>query len=72
MLFNKKYKNLREKIERLDYSLYLQIEQYVNRADTKYHKGRIDGLISARGAIQKILDEEDKRNVNFTNKKRMV
>ncbi len=60
MLFNKKYKNLREKIERLDYSLYLQIEQYVNRADTKYHKGRIDGLISSRGAIQKILDGEDK------------
>ncbi len=58
---NKKYKNLKEKIEQLDYSLYLQIEQYTNRADTKYHKGRIDGLVSARGAIGKILDEEYKK-----------
>lgn len=61
MIFGKKYKILKEKLERLDYSLYLQIEQYANRADTKYHKGRIDGLISARGAIEKILQEEDKK-----------
>lgn len=61
MLFGKKYKILKEKLERLDYSLYLQIEQYANRVDTKYHKGRIDGLISARGAIEKILQEEDKK-----------
>lgn len=61
MLFGKKYKILKEKLDRLDYSLYLQIEQYANRADTKYHKGRIDGLISARGAIEKILQEEDKK-----------
>ena len=57
-MFNKKYKNLKEKIERLDYSLYLQIETDANRADTKYHRGRIDGLVSARGAIEKILSEE--------------
>ena len=57
-MFNKKYKNLKEKLEILDYSLYLQIEQYANRADTKYHKGIIDGLVSARRAIEKILDEE--------------
>lgn len=63
MLFGKKYKNLKEKLERLHYSLYLQIEQYANRVDTRYHKGRIDGLISARGAIEKILQEEDKRNI---------
>lgn len=61
MIFDKKYKQLREKIDRLDYSLYLQIEQYANRADTKYHRGRIDGLISARGAIEKILNEEYKK-----------
>ena len=57
-MFNKKYKDLKEKIENLDYSLYLQIETYANRADTKYHRGRIDGLVSVRGAIEKILEEE--------------
>lgn len=62
MIFNKKYKALMEKIERLDYSLYLQIDQYASRADTKYHRGRIDGLVSARGAIEKILDEENRKN----------
>lgn len=62
MILSKKYKILKEKLEKLDYSLYLQIEQYANRADTKYHKGRIDGLISARGTIEKILQEEEKKD----------
>lgn len=52
-MFNKKYKKLKEKLERLDYSLYLQIEQYSNRADTKYHRGIISGLISIRSEIKK-------------------
>ena len=35
---------LEDKIRNLDYVLYLQIKQYKNRADTKYHRGIIDAL----------------------------
>lgn len=33
---------LENKIRNLDYGLYLQIKQYRNRADTKYHRISID------------------------------
>ncbi len=56
--YKEKYNQLKEKIERLDYSLYLQINTYARRADTKYHRGIIDSLFNIRQAINKIIEEE--------------
>lgn len=55
---------LENKIRNLDYVLYLQIKQYKNRADTKYHRGVIDALNSVRASIEEILktEEEEKNN----------
>lgn len=50
---------LENKIRELDYVLYLQIKQYKNRADTKYHRGIIDALSSVRASIEKILNETE-------------
>lgn len=50
---------LEDKIRNLDYVLYLQIKQYKNRADTKYHRGIIDALTSVRASIEKILNETE-------------
>ncbi len=59
MIFNKKYKEkynkLKEEIEKLDDSLYCQIQLYDNRADTKYHRGIKDALISVRRTLTEIL-----------------
>lgn len=51
---------LENEIRNLDYVLYLQIKQYKNRADTKYHRGVIDALSSVRASIQEILNETEK------------
>lgn len=51
---------LENEIRNLDYVLYLQIKQYKNRADTKYHRGIIDALSSVRASIQEILNETEK------------
>lgn len=56
-MFNKKYKMLKNEIEKLDECLYTQINLYMNRADTKYHRGIIDALISTRELIQDILNK---------------
>lgn len=48
---------LENEIRNLDYVLYLQIKQYKNRADTKYHRGIIDALTSVRVSIEEILNE---------------
>lgn len=48
---------LENEIRNLDYVLYLQIKQYKNRADTKYHRGVIDALTSVRVSIEEILNE---------------
>lgn len=50
---------LENKIRELDYVLYLQIKQYKNRADTKYHRGIIDALSSVRASIEEILNETE-------------
>ena len=50
---------LEDKIRNLDYVLYLQIKQYKNRADTKYHRGIIDALTSVRASLEKILNETE-------------
>lgn len=51
---------LENKIRELDYVLYLQIKQYKNRADTKYHRGVIDALSSVKASIEEILNETEK------------
>lgn len=56
-MFNKKYKMLKNEIESLDECLYIQINLYKNRADTKYHRGIIDALISTRELIQELLNK---------------
>lgn len=56
-MFNKKYKNLKNEIETLDECLYTQINLYKNRADTKYHRGIIDALVSTRELLQNILNK---------------
>lgn len=50
---------LENKIRGLDYILFLQIKQYKNRADTKYHRGVIDALTSVRASIEEILKETE-------------
>ena len=50
---------LENEIRNLDYVLYLQIKQYKNRADTKYHRGVIDALSSVRASIEEILNETE-------------
>lgn len=50
---------LEDKIRNLDYVLYLQIKQYKNRADTKYHRGVIDALSSVKASIEEILNETE-------------
>lgn len=50
---------LENKIRSLDYVLYLQIKQYKNRADTKYHRGIIDALNSVRASLQEILETKE-------------
>lgn len=57
-IFKKRKKeNIYGKLENLDYLLYVQICMYRNRADTKYHRGIIDALISVRVEVEKIIDE---------------
>ena len=58
MIFNKnkeKFNKLKTEIEILSDSLYQQIKLYENRADTKYHKGIKDALISVREVLIEIL-----------------
>lgn len=50
---------LENKIRRLDYILFVQIKQYKNRADTKYHRGVIDALSSVKASIEEILNETE-------------
>lgn len=52
----RKNKEIRQQLINLDDSLYMQIVQYSNRADTKYHRGIIDALKSIRIELEKILN----------------
>ena len=52
-----KEKELIIKLHNLENSIYLQICMYTKRADTKYHRGIIDALISVRAQREKIIDE---------------
>ena len=56
----KKY-TLENKLRGLDYILYLQIEQYKHRTDTKYHRGIIDALSSVKTNIEEILKVEEEK-----------
>lgn len=52
-----KEKCLLTELNNLENSIYLQICLYKNRADTKYHRGIIDGLSSVRREIENIIDK---------------
>lgn len=55
----RKRKKIEQQLVNLNYSLYMQIVQYNNRADTKYHRGIIDALESVKVQIEKILGDAE-------------
>ncbi len=55
----RKEEDLFIKLHNLENSIYLQICMYTKRADTKYHRGIIDALISVRAQLEKIIDETE-------------
>lgn len=58
----RKEEDLIIKLNNLENSIYLQICMYTKRADTKYHRGIIDALISVRAQLKKIIDEMEMKS----------